>query len=79
MSDHLNNIIEWSRDNLIVNYKKTKEMLLGEVNGNELGLLIVAIARDSTFKLLAIQVESNLKCQGLFSTVFFEIAEEMFK
>jgi len=32
MSDHLNNVIEWSRDNFMnVNYKKTKEMLLGAV------------------------------------------------
>jgi len=35
--DHLNNVIEWSRDNLIkFNYKKTKEMLLGAVNVNEI-------------------------------------------
>jgi len=47
-----------------VNYKKTKEMLLGAVNGNEIGRLIVdgnTIARVSTFNLLGIQVESNLK------------------
>jgi len=39
-------------------------MLLGAVNGNKLGQLIVdgnTIARVSTFKLLGIQVESNLK------------------
>jgi len=58
-SDLLNNVIEWSRDNLMnVNYKKTQEMLLGAVNGNEIGLLIVygiTIARVSTFKLLGIQ------------------------
>jgi len=62
MSDHLNNniIIEWSRDNLMnVNYKKTKEMLLAAVNGNEIGQLIVdgnTIVRVSTFKLLGMQV-----------------------
>jgi len=65
MSDHLNNGIEWSRDNhMNVNYIKTKEMLLGAVNGNEIGQLIVygnTIARVSTFKLHGIQVESNLK------------------
>ena len=67
MSDHLNTVIEWSRDNLMnVNYKKTKEMLLSPVNGNEIGQLIVdgnIIARVSTFKLLGIglHVESNLK------------------
>jgi len=28
MRDHLNNVIEWSRDNLMnVNYEKTKEIL----------------------------------------------------
>jgi len=61
ISDHLNNVIERSRDNLMnVNYKKTKEMLFGVVNGNEIGQLIVdgnSIARVSTFKLLGIQVE----------------------
>jgi len=39
-------------------------MLLGAVNGNERGQLLVdgnSIARVSTFKLLGIQVESNLK------------------
>jgi len=44
--------------------KKTKEMLLGAVNGNEIGQLIVnvnTIARVSTFKLLGVQVESILK------------------
>jgi len=65
MSDNLNNVIEWSRDNLMnVNYKKIKEMLLGAVNGNGIGQLIVdgnTIARVSTFKLLGIQVGSNLK------------------
>jgi len=47
-----------------VNYKKTKEMLLGAVNGNEIGQLIVdgnTISRVYTFMLLGIQVESNLK------------------
>jgi len=47
-----------------VNYKKTKEMLLGAVNANEIDQLIVdgnTIARVSTFKLLGIHVESNLK------------------
>jgi len=47
-----------------VNYKKTKEMLLGAVNGNELVQLIVddnTITRVFTFKLLGIQVKSNLK------------------
>jgi len=46
-----------------VNDKKTKEMLCA-VNGNEIGQLIVdgnTIARVSTFKLLGMQVESNLK------------------
>jgi len=65
MSDHLNNVIELSRDNLMnVNYKKTKEILLGTDNGNEIDQLIVdgnTIARVSTIKLLGIQVESNLK------------------
>jgi len=38
ISEHLNNGIEWSRDNLVnVNYKKTKEMLLGAVNGKKIG------------------------------------------
>jgi len=44
--------------------QKTKEMLLGAVNGNEIGQVIVdgnTIARVSTFKSLGIQVESNLK------------------
>jgi len=47
-----------------VNYKNTKEMLLGAVNGNEIGQLIVGrniIAHVSTFILIGIQVESNLK------------------
>jgi hypothetical protein len=65
MGDHLNNVIEWSRDNFMnVNYKKTKEMLLGASISNEIGQLIVdgnTIARVSTYKLLGIHVESNLK------------------
>ena len=56
MSDHLNTVIEWSKDNLMnVNYKKTKEMLLGAVNGNGIGQLIVdgnTIARVSTLNSL---------------------------
>jgi len=53
MSDHLNNVIEWSRDNLMnVNYKKTKEMLLGAVNGNEKGQLIVMVILSLVFLLL---------------------------
>ena len=65
MAGHLNNVIEWCRDNLMnVNYEKTKEMLLGAAIGNELGQLIVdgnTIDRVSTYKLLGIHVESNLK------------------
>jgi len=38
MSDHPNNVIEWSRNNLMnVKYKKTKKLLLGAANGNEIG------------------------------------------
>jgi hypothetical protein len=63
MSDHLNNLIKWSRDNLMNgNYKKTNEKLLRAVNGKGIGQLIDdgnTIARVSTFKLLGIHVESN--------------------
>jgi hypothetical protein len=66
MDDYFNNVIEWSRDNLMnINYKKTKEMLVGTANSNEIDQLIVdgknTIARVLTFKLLGLYVDSNLK------------------
>jgi len=73
MSDHLNNVIEWFRDNLMnVNYKTTKEMLLGAVNGNEIGQLIVDgnIARVSTFKLLGRPIQDESGTVGLMLITF---------
>ena len=52
MDVYFNYVVEWSRDNLMnINYKKTKEMLLGAVNSNEISQLIVdgnIITRVST-------------------------------
>ena len=82
MSDHLNTVIEWSKDNLMnVNYKKTKEMLLGAVNGNGIGQLIVdgnTIARVSTFKLLGIHVESNLKWNSHVDYIYAKASSRLY-
>ena len=82
MSDHLNTATEWSRDNRMnVNYKKTKEMLLGAVNGNGISLLIVdgnTIARVSTFKLLGIHVESNLMWNSHVDYIYAKASSRLY-
>ena len=83
MDVYFNNVVEWSRANLMnINYKKTKEMLLGAVNSNEISQLIVdgnTIARVSVYKLLGVHVECHLKwsshvdyiCAKASSRLFF--------
>ena len=54
MDVYYNNAVEWSRDNFMnINYKKTKEMLLGTIDRNEISQLIVdgnIITRVFVFK-----------------------------
>jgi hypothetical protein len=65
MEIYFNKAVEWSKDNLMnINFKKTKEMLLGAVDSNEISELLIdgnTITRVSVYKLLGVHVESNLK------------------
>ena len=62
MHNILNDLLEWSRQNMMnVNCKKTKEMLIG--NGNSLSQLQVndqPIERVKSFKLLGVKVTDSL-------------------
>jgi hypothetical protein len=71
------------------NYKKTKELLVGTANSNEINQLIVegknTIARVSAFELLGarwiqFEVEQSYylhMCQGFFSNIFHRTVKEM--
>jgi len=64
MHNILNDLLEWSRKNMMnVNCKKTKEMLIGTIDGNSISHLQVngqPIERVKSFKLLGVKVTDSL-------------------
>ena len=65
MSFHFSNVVGWSSDNLMnINYKKTKDMVLGILCKNPPSEPVVngsLIERVSVFKLLGVYIEHSLK------------------
>ena len=64
MHNILDDLLEWSRQNMMnVNCKKTKEMLIGTIDGNSISLLQVndqPIERVKSYKLLGVKVTDSL-------------------
>ncbi|MFM2293543.1 MAG: hypothetical protein RIS29_3356, partial [Bacteroidota bacterium] len=82
MSNHLNNIVEWSNQNLMnINFAKTKEMLLGRSNTNPFSSISVnsnAIERVSTFRLLGVHIDDNLKWTSHTSYIYSKASSRLY-
>jgi len=76
MDVYYNNVVKWFSDNFVnIKYQKTKEMLMGAVNSNEISQLIVAgniITRVSVFKLPGLHFESlNSNSSGVVMLITY--------
>ncbi len=82
MSNHLNNVVEWSNQNLTnINFAKTKEMLLGRINKNPFPNISVnsnAIERVSTFRLLGVHIDDNLKWTSHTSYIYSKASSRLY-
>jgi len=86
MYAHLNIVVEWSDHNLMnINVAKTKEMLIGRINKEPPPNLFMCnnvIERVSSFRLLGVHIDNNLKWtsntayihlfEGVISFIFHE-------
>jgi len=65
MPQYLDNLLTWSENNcVIINYKKTKEMILGTASKNMPPSLTVSnnpVERVTCFKLLGINISNELR------------------
>ena len=83
MSAHLNNVVEWSDHNLInINVAKTKEMLLGRINKEPPSPHIFVnshlIERVSSFGLLGIHIDKNLKWTIHTAYIYFKASSRLY-
>ena len=74
MYAYFNNVVEWSNNNLMnIKVAKTKEMLIGRINKEPPRNIFICsnvIERVSSFRLLAILIDNNLKWSSYTAYVF---------
>ena len=82
MCTYLNSVVEWSERNLMnINFAKTKEMLIGRINNEPPQNICVCsnlIERVSSFRLLGIQIDNNLKWASHTAYIYSKASSRLY-
>ncbi len=82
MCAHLNNVVEWSENNLMnINIAKTKEMLIGRIKNEPPPKILLCgnvIERVSSFRLLGVQIDNNLKWASHTAYIYSKASSRLF-
>ena len=82
MPQYLDNLLTWSTDNcMVINSKKTKEMILGTPNKSPPPLLTISnsqVERVTCFKLLGINICNNLRWDAHVDALCSKVASRLY-
>jgi len=81
--DNVHYLVNWSRSNkMLINYTKTKEVILGNAKSNPLPSLLIEgkkkIERVSSFKLLGVHISDDFRWENHINAVCTKVLSRLY-